>query len=216
MKTGLLSIFLYVFLIFQLSTAFGLPPAFHLAPLVAISLFSLLSAYLQWRLWVVAAWGWAYLVSWLVEYLGVNYGLVFGRYEYSAMLGPEAFGVPLVIPHLWFVVVYISYITAGSRLGAVMLAALWDLAYDPLFAKIGLWSWEGGVVPLTNFLGWLVTAAVISAAFKPTRVTAVERRSYLVFLMAYLPLALRYGVFWSLPVVAVALATAFMLRRLWL
>lgn len=204
---------LVMFLVFQISTAFGLPPVFHLAPLLAISFFSLFSAYLQWRLWLVVSWGWTYLVSWLVEYLGVNYGLVFGFYEYGGMLGPKIFGVPLIIPHLWFVVVYISYITAGSRLGAALLAGLWDLAYEPLFVKIGLWSWEGGVVPLTNFFGWLATAAMISAIFKPTRATAVERQSYLVLLLAYLPSALKYGMFWSLLVAAIALVTALVLRH---
>ncbi len=132
------------FLVLQTYAAFGLPAALHPTPLLAISLFTLLSAYLQWGRWLVVAWGWTYLASWFMEYLGVNYGVVFGHYEYSHLLGPKLFGVPLLIPHLWFVVVYTSYLTAGSRLGAAVLAALWDLAYDPLFALIGLWRWEGG------------------------------------------------------------------------
>ncbi|MDW8325092.1 MAG: carotenoid biosynthesis protein, partial [Anaerolineales bacterium] len=37
-------------------------------------------------------------VTWLLEWVGSTTGLPFGEYDYSALLQPQLFGVPLLIP----------------------------------------------------------------------------------------------------------------------
>lgn len=45
----------------------------------------------------------------------------------------------------------------------------WDLSLDPRMAADGAWVWHGGGeyfgIPLTNFLGWIVTSAMIYAVW---------------------------------------------------
>jgi putative membrane protein len=48
----------------------------------------------------------AVAVSWSFEEIGVVTGLVFGRYHYTATLGPWVGSVPLVIPLAWFALAY--------------------------------------------------------------------------------------------------------------
>ena len=62
------------------------------------------------------------LIFWtgiLVEFLGVNYGLLFGEYSYGKNLGPKLFGVPFLIGMNWVILTTISgsisnYITKGK------------------------------------------------------------------------------------------------------
>lgn len=110
------------------------------------------------------------------ELAGVAFGLPYGGYQYTEVLGPQLAGVPLVLTTAWLVLVaYVQHATARLRLPAlarVALAAAWmtaiDLLIDPLAAgPLGYWVWaESGPyfgIPLSNFAGWFVTSAVIFA-----------------------------------------------------
>lgn len=123
-------------------------------------------------------------VSLLFEHLGVKYGFLFGTYEYTGGLGPKLFGtVSLAIPGLWFGMCYGAYSlvalaigyhprNAGSplRLAIFILMAAhattaWDLAADQVAVSFGFWIWPNGGaffgIPLSNYLGWFITATVI-------------------------------------------------------
>ena len=43
-----------------------------------------------------------------VEFLGVNYGLIFGNYEYGQNMGPKFLGVPFLIGINWIIITLIS------------------------------------------------------------------------------------------------------------
>jgi uncharacterized membrane protein len=116
------------------------------------------------------------------EWLGMKTGMVFGRYRYTEKSGPRLFKtVPVFVPLMWCVIAYVGFWTArmifpnGATEQAVfigtasMLATAWDMVADPVVVHEGAWIWERPGefygVPVTNFLGWFVTAAVIFAAF---------------------------------------------------
>lgn len=48
----------------------------------------------------------------LAEYTGTQYGWFFGEYIFTDVLGPKLWGVPIVIPMMWFTLAYIGYIMA--------------------------------------------------------------------------------------------------------
>jgi uncharacterized membrane protein len=117
-----------------------------------------------------------------VEVLGVHTGVPFGRYEYAGSLGISALGVPLVIAFAWTMLAWPAALAArrlaGSfparvALGAWALA-VWDVFLDPQMVASGHWRWLDpslhlpGVptVPLTDYLGWVAVALVMSYALQ--------------------------------------------------
>lgn len=117
-----------------------------------------------------------------VELLGVHTGVPFGRYEYEGSLGASLWGVPLVIALAWTMLAWPAALAARRlvrtfparvALGAWALAT-WDVFLDPQMVSAGHWRWLHpaphlpGVpeVPLTDYAGWLVVAALMSFALQ--------------------------------------------------
>lgn len=120
------------------------------------------------------------LPGYAVEVLGVHTGFPFGTYAYSDALGRRVWGVPPVIGLAWTMLAWpaalaarrlVSNTTARIAVGAWALASA-DLFLDPQQVAAGHWTWRfpsphlPGVedIPLTNYLGWLGVALVISVA----------------------------------------------------
>ena len=128
-------------------------------------------------------------ISWGFEQVGVATGLIYGEYYYSDKLGTKLGYVPVVIPFIWFMMMYPSYTIANligngrftpkkepltqiiwlSIIGAMVITA-WDLAVDPVFTELGFWVWlDGGPyfgVPLHNFAGWLLTTFTVFLVYR--------------------------------------------------
>jgi uncharacterized membrane protein len=140
--------------------------------------------------------GLSFIVAFTAEALGVNFGLVFGHYYYTSMLGVSLFGVPLLAALAWEPIVYAAFCVSDmltlrmaslsplfkqptSTLWAAVIAALattaWDLMIDPIAVSQGWWVWvDGGPyvpyvahgVPIQNFMGWLGVAFVINLIYR--------------------------------------------------
>ena len=164
---------------------------------------------------VVAATGLA------AEAVGVATGLPFGDYAYAGTLGPEVVGVPWLVVAAWVFMAWpaaiVARLVARSWPARVAVAAVglaaWDVFLDPQMVQAGHWTWAPGGwrlpgipdVPVQNFLGWLVVAAVIAAVLQavppPAEVTAaLLPAGFYVWTAASSTLAA--GVFWDRPAVA--------------
>jgi putative membrane protein len=117
------------------------------------------------------------------ESLGLATGFPYGRYEYSAALGPTLLGVPFLVPLAWLMMAWPSWVLADRltrtvrpgrravvRVGvAAAVFAGWDVVLDPQMVQAGYWTWSHpapglpGIptVPLTNLAGWLLAGAVL-------------------------------------------------------
>jgi uncharacterized membrane protein len=117
-----------------------------------------------------------YIVSLTSELLGTTYGIPFGAYSYTTLLGPKWFDrVPLLIPLSWFTMSWAAWIIACRRTGgfqAVLLGTCllvaWDLLLDPAMSRVtSYWIWgdKGNYygMPWTNLLGWAITGFVLLA-----------------------------------------------------
>ena len=117
-----------------------------------------------------------YLVSLTSELLGTTYGIPFGAYSYTSLLGPKWFDrVPLLIPLSWFTMAWAIWCIAlrwtkgwaAVCLGTALLVA-WDLLLDPAMSKVtSYWVW-GDVgqyygMPWSNLAGWAITGLVLLA-----------------------------------------------------
>jgi uncharacterized membrane protein len=120
-----------------------------------------------------------YLVSLTSELLGTSYGVPFGAYSYTALLGPKWFErVPLLIPLSWFTMGWVVWVIArcwtkgwmAVLLGTTLLVA-WDLLLDPAMSKVtSYWVW-GDVgnyygMPWSNLAGWGITGFVLLALLR--------------------------------------------------
>lgn len=123
------------------------------------------------------------LVAFAAEHIGTGYGIPFGGYEYTGLLGFKVGGrVPALIPVSWFLMALPSWLIVRSALrtraqlpGRIALASawlvVWDLALDPAMSfLVPYWRWEeSGVyygMPLLNLAGWYVTGLAIMAVIE--------------------------------------------------
>lgn len=156
-----------------------------------------------------------------VEVIGVHTGLPFGSYAYSGSLGPSLFGVPLVIAFAWPMLAWPAALAARRlcrslparvAVGAWALAA-WDLFLDPQMVAAGHWRWSApaphlpGVpqVPLSDYLGWLLVAAAISAALQTVLAATPEaddRWPIAFYVWTWASSTLALAVFLGLPAAA--------------
>lgn len=132
---------------------------------------------LRWVPSLLAVYGLAFLS----EHVGTGYGVPFGGYAYTGLLGAKLGGrVPVLIPLSWFLMSVPAFVVAraahpGSRWRRVGLAALmlvvWDLALDPAMSFLTpYWVWEDSGpyygMPWVNLLGWFLTGAAIMSALE--------------------------------------------------
>ena len=54
------------------------------------------------------------VIGFLAEVLGTSTGFPFGKYYYTDFLGPKVFGVPEVVPLIWFVIAYLTFSIARN------------------------------------------------------------------------------------------------------
>jgi len=108
----------------------------------------------------------SYGIAFTAEALGVNYGLIFGRYHYTDFLGLSLFGVPFLAALAWEPILYAAFSITdllihfqaarqGSRLkrlasfsGMAVIGSLattaWDMMIDPIAVDGGWWVWHDG------------------------------------------------------------------------
>ena len=145
-------------------------------------------------------WNWKFIISvviifagsFIIEWLGVETGQIFGHYDYGDTLGPKIMGVPLIIGINWLLIVYCSYYLASYLtskdylrllLGGIFLL-IFDILLEPVAMKTGMWQWEGGIVPAQNYLAWFVTGILFMSLFIVFRNSLRNRiAGYLYFFM---------------------------------
>ncbi len=142
------------------------------------------------------AWGWwgvlrasaaIFLLSWATFAILLRAGYPFTGLRYSDLLQPQVYGVPLLLPLIWLMMLPPAW--AVARLATQMVSGClmrpvftlvsaaaftaWDFYFDPLMVRWGLWEWNhaGGFfgIPWMNFAVWFISSAVITFAISPKR-----------------------------------------------
>jgi len=108
----------------------------------------------------------SFTTAFFAEVLGVNFGLIFGNYYYTNILGISLLGVPLLAALAWEPILYASFsITTiiapqnsdSKSLGfnpifvSILMALIgafattaWDMMIDPIAVSEGWWVWLDG------------------------------------------------------------------------
>lgn len=118
----------------------------------------------KFLLWLLSA----YVLTLLIEIVGVKTGMIFGEYSYGSVLGAGIGGVPLIVGFNWVLLILGSFNIARIAfknnllrcLLAAMLLVMMDLLIEPVAVKLGYWQWENAVIPLQNYIAWFVISLV--------------------------------------------------------
>jgi putative membrane protein len=123
--------------------------------------------YVSWLLVVM-------LAGFFVEVAGIKTGLIFGTYAYGEGLGIKWLDVPLMIGVNWGVLVFgtaalIQHFRLARWVKAAIAATLmvsYDVLLEPVAIRFDFWSWEGGTIPLQNYLAWwIISFGMLLGAF---------------------------------------------------
>ncbi|NJL93508.1 MAG: carotenoid biosynthesis protein [Anaerolineae bacterium] len=155
-------------------------------------------------------------LTWLAEFSGTHTGFPFGNYHYTNALQPQLGHVPLLIPLAWFMMLPPAWGVVRlilperapglpDRLRFAGLSALaftaWDLYLDPQMTDRNLWRWQrSGAyfgIPLVNFLGWWLTAFLITWVLNPRDLP--RHRLALIYSLTWWFQAVGLGIFWKRP-----------------
>ena len=125
-----------------------------------------------------------FLIGMFSEFIGVNYGLIFGEYIYGNNLGFKLFGVPFLIGLNWVILTVICANIASILIKnnsiiqiiilGTLLMLLMDFVMEPIAPKLDLWKFKNLVVPTSNYIGWLIisilTQTIYNIQFKEKEV----------------------------------------------
>ncbi len=104
-----------------------------------------------------------FTVSFFVEMIGTNTGLIFGEYNYGYTLGWKFWKTPFMIGVNWFLLVYgvgcaLSYLkiknwALNTTIAASILVVL-DSLIEPIAMKFDYWQWANNSIPVQNYIAW--------------------------------------------------------------
>ena len=128
-------------------------------------------------------------ITFTMENIGAATEFPFGNYHFEVGSNLMHVGaIPIIVGPLWFGMGYFAWVVAGTLLGgthrrpsgkieliglpivAAFVMTQWDVVMDPPEATVSkAWIWHhGGAhfgVPISNYLGWLLTSWLFYQAF---------------------------------------------------
>lgn len=157
----------------------------------------------------------AWTVGMASEIIGTHTGILFGNYAYGDVLGPDLFGVPLLIGCNWFLTLRASSGIAARMVSALhrkeaggdappdtgrtrwalpllgaLLATFFDWVMEPVAVRLGYWTWFGdGSIPVLNYLTWFVVSWLLLSLAARLRISDTNpfpARLYLIQLLFFL------------------------------
>lgn len=115
-----------------------------------------------------------FLIGMIAEILGVNYGLIFGKYDYGENLGLKLLGVPLLIGLNWVVLTFIcgsisnhfiknKYLTIVV---GIILMLIIDITLEPIAPILDYWEFSATIAPIQNYIGWAFTSLLTISIYQ--------------------------------------------------
>ncbi|MDQ2751937.1 MAG: carotenoid biosynthesis protein [Bacteroidota bacterium] len=133
----------------------------------------------------------SYFIGFLVEWIGIHTGALFGSYEYGKVLGLKYGNVPLLIGVNWFIIIYCTGVVTSKLydkmnakfkdvqanikpvlqfvsivVDGALLATFFDFIIEPVAVKLGFWKWLHGTIPFYNYVCWFAVSALLLTIFR--------------------------------------------------
>jgi putative membrane protein len=135
-----------------------------------------------------------YLLSFTIEVVGTNTGLIFGNYFYGNRLGVKLFNIPLIMGLNWLMLVYITSsiferFTIHSLIKIVLSSSLmlvYDIILERVAPRLELWYFKDGPVPLQNYLAWFAVSLILHSLIKLFKVKTENKLALILFICQFL------------------------------
>lgn len=139
----------------------------------------------QYKVSLIWAFIFCYVIGFAAEYLGVNYGLIFGEYIYPETLGPQLGGVPMIIGINWFLITFcVATLIYPLKINvflkillATIITVFIDVLIEPVAMELNFWNWEYNVVPIQNYVGWAVISFLIFSFYSMVKLPVKNKIS---------------------------------------
>ena len=113
-------------------------------------------------------------IGMIAEILGVNYGLIFGKYDYGDNLGLKLLGVPLLIGLNWVVLTFICGSISNhfiknkyfSIVVGIIFMLIIDITLEPIAPTLDYWEFSGSITPIQNYIGWAFTSLMTLSIYQ--------------------------------------------------
>lgn len=146
------------------------PDLFHKTTPYVLSIFAIVAIFYapKWQYIPI------FVITFLIEALGVATGFPFGNYYYTERLGPMLLATPLLIGINWvWVSIGAKQIALLTKLDNKWLLALisglvvviFDILLEPVAIMLEWWVWPDGV-GLANYAAWFIIGGVASLFIK--------------------------------------------------
>ena len=114
-----------------------------------------------------------FFVGMISEILGVNYGFIFGNYEYGNALGYRVFGVPLLIGANWAILTISCSALSATLFDSIFVKIIMgvffmvmlDAVIEPIAPLLDFWEFDDGKAPLKNYLGWILVSVPLNSFY---------------------------------------------------
>lgn len=115
-------------------------------------------------------------LGFVIEVIGVDTGMIFGKYAYGEGLGYKFLDVPLIISINWSMLICAGIITVSRIFKnkivvltvSAVLVTLIDVIIEQVAPKLDFWLFEGGMPGLQNYISWVGVAFFTAYFFYPT------------------------------------------------
>lgn len=105
-----------------------------------------------------------FILTMLVEIIGVSTKIIFGNYVYGNVLGLKFFDVPIIIGFNWVLIILGAIQTSQKifnnniliLLSSSFLTLIFDIVLEPVAIKLNYWSWNNNIIPFQNFIAWFL------------------------------------------------------------
>ncbi|MBN2635787.1 MAG: carotenoid biosynthesis protein [Prolixibacteraceae bacterium] len=113
-------------------------------------------------------------MAFIIEFIGVKTGAIFGHYEYGQSLGLKILNTPLIIGLNWLMLVYITSSIVGKITKqpffqittSALLMVGYDYVLEHVAPQLDMWYWQNDTIPLKNYIAWFILAIIFQILFR--------------------------------------------------
>jgi putative membrane protein len=118
------------------------------------------------------------ITGFFIEVAGVKSHAIFGNYSYGDALGIKILETPLLIGINWVMLIFATGSAVEDLnlspilkiLTASALMVLYDLVMESIAPVLGMWTWDGGIIPVKNFIAWFIIAILLHSVYRILKV----------------------------------------------